>query len=187
MKEEVKLNIKRLKKKIKKFLKENSFDFAAYVEKQKEDKGIDLGLLLELAEENKIVYNLTPVNTLLEGMEKLRNAFFTNGFFSPSDKGETDTNRFFKGGNQLAQFIDKILDKYENHFSIYYTGNIYGSFENFKRVDRSEHGRGADEFINFLEYEGECCNIPSRNGCVLEFNNYIFKKDFSIECYEFLQ
>ena len=46
--------------------KENPFDFTVYVEKQKEENEIDLGLFLELAEENKIMYNRTPVSILIE-------------------------------------------------------------------------------------------------------------------------
>ena len=53
-KDEVKLKIKQLKKKIKNIPKENPFDVTDYLEKQKEDNEIDLGLFLELAEENKI-------------------------------------------------------------------------------------------------------------------------------------
>ena len=109
VKEGVKLKIKQLKKKIKQIPKENPFDFTAYVEKQKEENEIDLGLFLELAEENKIIYNQTPVNTLIEDMEKLKNGVFTNGYFSlGDDDGEIDTNRFFKDSNELAEFIDKI-------------------------------------------------------------------------------
>ena len=54
VKEEVKLKIKQLKNKIKNLPKENLFDFTDIVEKQKENE-IDLGLFLELAEENKII------------------------------------------------------------------------------------------------------------------------------------
>ena len=151
VKDEVKLKIKQLKKKIKNIPKENPFDFTDYLEMQKEDNEIDLGLFLELAEENKIVYNQAPVNTLIEDMGKLKNGFFTNGYFSLGDEGEIDTNRFFKDSNELAEFIDKILDKYDDHPSIYYTGNIYRYFRNFKRVNRSDHGRGANEFNNIEE------------------------------------
>ena len=70
MKEEVKLKIKQLKNKIKKLPKENPFDFTDIIEKQKEENEIDLGLFLELAEENKIVYSQVPVTTLIEDMEK---------------------------------------------------------------------------------------------------------------------
>ena len=140
---------------------ENPFDFTDYLKKQKEDNEIDLGLFLELAEENKIIYNQTPVNTLIEDMKKLKNGFFTSGYFSLGDEGEIDTNRLFKDSNELAEFLDKILDKYDNHPSIYYTGNIYRYFRKFKSVTRSEHGRGANEFNNILEYEGENCFIPS--------------------------
>ena len=186
-KEEVKLNIKHLKKKIKNIPKENPFDFTDYVEKQKEENEIDLGLFLELAEENKIIYNQTPVTTLIEDMDKLKNGFFTNGYFSLGDDGEIDTNRFFKDSDELAKFMDKILDKYDDHPSIYYTGNIYRYFGNFKRVTRSEHGRGANEFNTIQEYEGENCYIPSGNGCFLKCINYIFDKDFSTEYFEFIK
>ena len=70
VKEHVKLKIKELKKKIKIIQTENPFDFREYVEKQKEDDEIDLGLFLDLAEENKIIYNQVPVNNLVEDMEK---------------------------------------------------------------------------------------------------------------------
>ena len=43
-KEGVKLKIKQFKKKIKNIPKENPFDFTDYVEKQKEENEIDLGL-----------------------------------------------------------------------------------------------------------------------------------------------
>ena len=184
VKEEVKLEIKQLKNKIKNLPKENPFDFTDIV---KEDDEIDLGLFLELAEENKILYNQTPVNILVEDMEKIKNGFFTNGYFSLGEEGEIDTNRFFKNSDELAKFIDKILDKYDDHPSIYYTGNIYRYFRNFKRVNRSDHGRGASEFNNIEEYEGKNCYIPSGNGCFLKCINYIFDKDFSIEYFEFIK
>ena len=72
VKEQVKLKIKQLKNKIKNLPKENPFDFTDIV---KEDDEINLGLFLELAEENKIIYNQTTVNTLIEDMEKLKMDF----------------------------------------------------------------------------------------------------------------
>ena len=183
----VKLKIKELKKKIKNIPEQNPFDFTDIVQKQKEDNEIDLGLFLELAEENKIIYNQVPVSILIEDMEKLKNGFFTNGYFTLGEEGEIDTNRFFKDSNELSEFIDKILDQYDDHPSIYYTGNIYRYFKNYKRINRSEHGRGADEFNNIEEYNGENCYIPSGNGCFLKCINYIFKKDFSIEYFEFIK
>ena len=186
-KNRVKSRIKQLKKKIKNLPVENPFDFTEYLEKQKEENEIDLGLFLELAEENKIIYNQVPVNTLIEDMEKLKNGFFTNGYFTLGEEGEIDTNRFFKDSSELAKFIDKILDKYDDHPSIYYTGNIYRYFKNFKRVNRSEHGRGANEFNNIEEYNGKNCYIPDGNGCFLKCINYIFNKDFNKEYFEFIK
>ena len=120
-------------------------------------------------------------------MEKLKNGFFTNGYFTLGEEGEIDTNRFFKNSDELAKFIDKILDKYDDHPSIYYTGNIYRYFKNFKRINRSEHGRGANEFTDIQEYKGENCYIPNGNGCFLKCINYIFDKDFSTEYFEFIK
>ena len=111
VKEEVKLKIKQLKNKIKNLPKENLFDFTDFVEKQKEENEIDLGLFLELAEENKIIYNQVPINILVEDMEKLKNGFLTYGYFFLGEEGEIDTNKFFKNSDELAKFIDKILDK----------------------------------------------------------------------------
>ena len=188
VKEEVKLKIKQLKNKIKNLPKENPFDFTENVNKQKEENEMDLGLFLELAEENKIIYNQVPINILIEDMEKLKNGFFTNGYFIlGEEEGEIDTNRFFKNSDELANFIDKILDKNDDHPSINYTGNIYRYFRNFKRVNRSDHGRGANEFNIIEEYEGERCYIPSGNGCFLKCKNYIFDKVFSIEYFEFIK
>ena len=185
VKEEVKLKIKQLKNKIKNLPKENPFDFTDIVEKQKEEN--EIFVFLELAEENKIIYNQVPINILVEDMEKIKNGFFTNGYFSLGEEGEIDTNRFFKNSDELAKFIDKILAKYDDHPSIYYTGNIYRYFRNFKRVNRSDHGRGANDFHNIEEYEGKNCYIPSGNGCFLKCINYIFDKDFSIEYFEFIK
>ena len=64
---------------------------------------------------------------------------------------------------------------------------MYRYFKNYKKVNRSEYGRGAYEFNNILEYEEENCYIPSGNGCFLKCINYIFDKDFSIEYFEFIK
>ena len=109
-------------------------------------------------------------------MEKLTNGFFTNGYFNLGDDGEIDTNRFFKDSDELTKFMDKILDKYDDHASIYYTGNMYRYLRNFQRVTRSKHARGANEFNNILEYESVNCYIPNGNGCFLKCVNYIFNK-----------
>ena len=154
---QVKLEIKQLKPKIKNLQSENPFDFTEYVEIQREEDEIDLGLFFEQSEENKIVYNQLPVNNLIEDMEKMKSAFFSNGYFTLGNEKDIDTNRSFKDSNELAKFFDKMLAKYEDHPSIYYRGHIYRFYIIFKRVNRSEKGRGADEFNNYLQNEGKNC------------------------------
>ena len=185
--EQVKLKIKQLKNKFIDLPKAKAFYFTEYVERQKGDVEIDLGLFLNLAEENKILYNEVPVTTLIEDMENLTYGFFMNGCFSLGDEGEIDTKRFFKDINELAVFIDKILDKFDDYPSIYYTGNIYRCFRNFKRVNRSEHGKGAKEFNDILEHKSENCYILSGNRCLPKYISYNFKKDFSMEYFKFIQ
>ena len=84
---------------------------------------------------------------------KMKIGFLTNGYFNLGEEGEIDINRFFKKSNGLAKFIDKILDKYDDHPSIYYTGNIIRYFKNFQPVNRYQHGRSANEFNKILEYD----------------------------------
>ena len=62
-------------------------------------------------------------------MKKLGNCFFTNGCFSLGDDGGIDTDNFFEDSYELTKFIDKILYKYDDHPSIYYTGFILGILE----------------------------------------------------------
>ena len=98
---------------------------------KKKKNEIDFGLFLELAEENKIIYNQVPVNTLIEDMEKLTLGFSMNGYFSLPDKREIDTNRLCKDSSDLAKFIQDKYDKYDDHPSIYYTDNVYRDFKIF--------------------------------------------------------
>ena len=84
-------------------------------------------------------------------------------------------------------FIDKVLVFYDDHPSIYYTGYIYRYFRNFKRVTRSDHGKSANELYDILKYEGRNCYIPSGNSCFLKCINKIFKKNFSMEYFVFIQ
>ena len=69
VKNEVELKIKQLKKKTKKLPIENPFDFKEDAENQNEASEVDLDLFLELAEEDKILYNQVPVSTPIEDMD----------------------------------------------------------------------------------------------------------------------
>ena len=111
VKGEVKLKNKELKEKIKNNPSENPFDLTESVETQKGGNEIDLGLFLELAEENKNICNQVPLNTLIEDMEKKKGGFFTNGYFNLDDKVVIETYRFFKDSSELAKFVEKKLTK----------------------------------------------------------------------------
>ena len=65
--------------------------------------------------------------------------------------------------------------KKDDHPSKYHAGDIYRYFENFKRVNRLEHGR-ADEFNNTLDYEQKNCYMLSGKGCFLKCTSFISKK-----------
>ena len=120
-------------------------------------------------------------------MEKLEIVLFTSGYFSLGGEKEIDSNKFLKFCSELAKFIDKILDKHDDHPCIYYTGNICRYFRNFRRVNRSEHGRSAHEFNKILDYEGGNCYIRSANGCFLKCVYFMFQKVIIMEYFEFIQ
>ena len=67
---------------------------------RKEIDEIELGFFSELAEENKIIHSQLRVITLIEQMEKLKNGFFTNGYFTLGDEGEYETNTFFRDSSE---------------------------------------------------------------------------------------
>ena len=79
--------------------------------KKEKENEIDLGLFLESAEENKIIYNKVPANIPIEDIEKLRNGFFMNGSFSLGDEEEIETKNFFRDNSGLANFMNKQLVK----------------------------------------------------------------------------
>ena len=58
-------------------------------------------------------------------MKKLKNGFFTKGYFSVGDEREIETNEFFQDSSDLAKFIAKILYKDDDHHSKKYTGHFY--------------------------------------------------------------
>ena len=60
----------------------------------------------------------------MEYMEKQKNGIFAKSNFTLGDGGEIETHRFFRDGSELAKLIDKILDKNDDHPSMYYTGKI---------------------------------------------------------------
>ena len=69
---------------------------------------------------------------------------------------------------------------------LYITRVLFTSiFEICKQVNRSEHGRGADEVIIILEDEGENCHVPNGFGCFLRCINHFFKKELTKEYFEF--
>ena len=52
-------------------------------------------------------------------MKKLTIGFFTKGYFSLGDVREIDTKKNFEDSDELAKFIEKKLDKYDDHPSIF--------------------------------------------------------------------
>ena len=103
-------------------------------------------------------------------------SLYTKSYFLLGHEVEIDRYRILKDSIELAKFIDGIIDKYDDHPSIFYRGNIFRYFRNFKQVNISEHGRSAKEFNKVLENEGENCYIPSGKTCFLRCNNYILER-----------
>ena len=64
-------------------------------------------------------------------------AFFTRSGFILGDEEAIETDIFLRDDSEVSKFIEKILEKFKDHRSIFYTGNVCRYFEKFKRVNRA--------------------------------------------------
>ena len=77
--------------------------------------------------------------------------------------------------------------RYDEHPNLYYNGDVFRYSESFRGVNWAENGRQADEFINFLKWEGVNCYIPSGKRCFLQCIEYMFRKDFTFKYSGFIR
>ena len=153
--------------------------------KNKNDK--EIKKLITIKENSQYRYRQN-INEIINERFDNKNAFRLNGVIVIEDSSnKIRTKRFFKDGEELGFFIDSILDKYDDIPNVFFTGDIYIHYRNFKEVKRSDYGKGANEFFDIVEYKGVCSYIPTGNGCFLKCINYIYNKDFTDEYYTFLK
>ena len=57
----------------------------------------------------------------------------------------------------------------------------------FKKVNRSQYGRGADFKQDIVEYVGNKCYIPTSGNCFIKCVNYFTEKDYTEEFLTFIR
>ena len=71
---------------------------------------------------------------------------------------------------------------------VIFTGWLYKlNTPQFKRINRSQYGRGTDFKQDIVEYIGNNCYIPTSGNCFIKCINYFTKKDYTQEFLNFIR
>ena len=97
------------------------------------------------------------------------------------------TNIRFRNVDDFESSINAIDNSGYDSDDIIFTGWLYKlNTPEFKKVNRSQYGRGTDFKQDIVEYIGNSCYIPTSGNCFIKFINYFTKKDYTEEFLTFL-
>ena len=101
---------------------------------------------------------------------------------------EQKTNIMFKNVDDFESYINAIDNSgYDNEDAIF-TGWLYRlNTPEFKKVNRSQYGRGTDFKQDIVEYIGNNCYIPTSGNCFIKCINYFTKKDYTEKFLTFIR
>ena len=101
---------------------------------------------------------------------------------------EQKTNIRFKNVDDFESYINAIDNSgYDSEYVIF-TGWLYKlNTPEFKKVNRSQYGRGTDFKQDIVEYIGNNCYIPTSGNCFIKCINYFTKKDYTQEFLTFIR
>ena len=90
---------------------------------------------------------------------------------------EQKTNIRFKNVDDFESYINAIDNSGYDSEDVVFTGWLYklNTLE-FKKVNRSQYGRGTDFKQDIVEYIGNNCYIPTSGNCFIKCINYFTKK-----------
>ena len=140
---------------------------------------MDLGRFFELATTNRKYVNGSNLheieNELLEdhtGDFELIGSMLVGGV-------EQKTNIRFKNVDLFESYVNAIYNSgYDSEEGIF-TGWLYKlNTPKFKKVNRSQYGRGTDFKQDIVEYIGKNCYIPTSGNCFIKCINYFTEKGY---------
>ena len=95
---------------------------------------------------------------------------------------EQKTNNRFKNVDDFESYINAIDNSGYDSDDVIFTGWLYKlNTPEFKKVNRSQYGRGTDFKQDIVEYIGNNCYIPTSGNCFIKCINYFTKKDYTEE------
>ena len=95
---------------------------------------------------------------------------------------EQKTNIRFKNVDDFESYINAIDNSGYDSDDVIFTRWLYKlNTPKFKKVNRSQYGRGTGFKQDIVEYIGNNCYIPTSGDCFIKCINYFTKKDYTEE------
>ena len=148
---------------------------------------IDIGRFFELATtDRKYVNGLNLHEIKNENVED-----FTGNFelFGSMLVGEIEQKNIrFKNVDGFESYFNAIDNRGYDSEDVIFTGWFYKlNTPEFKKVNKSQCGRGTDFKQDIFEFIGNNCYIPTSSNCFIKCINYFTKKDYTEEFLTFMQ
>ena len=149
---------------------------------------IDLGRFFELATTSrKYVNGLNLHEIKNEILEDYTGDFELIGSMLVGEV-EQKTNIRFKSVDDFESYINAIDNSGYDSEVVIFTGWLYKlNTPEFDKVNRSQHGRGADFKQDIVEYIGNNCYTPTSGNCFIKCINYFTKKDYTEQFLTFIR
>ena len=149
---------------------------------------IDTGRLFELATtEREYVYGLNLHDIKNDILEDYTGDFELIGSMLVGEI-EQKTNIRFKNVDDFESYINAIDNSGYDSEDVIFTGWLYKlNTPEFKKVNRSQYGRGTDFKQDIVEYIGNNCYIPTSGICFIKCINYFTKKDYTEDFLTFIR
>ena len=101
---------------------------------------------------------------------------------------EQKTNIRFKNVDDFDSYINAIDNSGYDCEDVIFTGYLNKlNTPEFKKVNRSQYGRGSDFKQDVVEYIGNNCYIPTSGNCFIKCINYFTKKGYTEEFLTFIR
>ena len=101
---------------------------------------------------------------------------------------EQKTNIRFKNLDDFENYINAIDNSGYFSEDVIFTGCLYKlNTPYFKKVGRSQYGRGTHFKQDFVEYISSNCYIPTSGNCFIKCINYFTKKDYTEDFVTFIR
>ena len=149
---------------------------------------IDIGRFFELATTDKKYVNGLNLHEIKNEMRDDYTGDFELIGSMLVDEVEQKTNVRFKNVDDFASYINAKDNSGYDSENVSFTGWFHNlNTPDFKKVNRSQCGRGTDFKQDIVEYIGNNCYIPTSGKCFIKCINYFTRKDYTEEFLTFIR